>query len=365
MKVKTSRERHLGRLAALRKRMAVEDLDLILLVSQPSLNYMVGYTGSNGLLLVGPTKAEFVTDGRYTLQAKSEVKGASIAISTGDLIDYLPNLKGARGGRKKIGFENHRVSDVRSTKLRVTLPDAFFVGFRDFVSPLQEIKDASEIVLIEKAAAIADLGFLAALECIKPGVRERDVMAELEYTMQKAGSEKAAFDTIVASGPRSALPHGRASMRKIRKGDFVTMDFGATVDGYVSDITRTVIVGKPTARQKRVYDLVKRAQQSAVRRVRPGAACAKVDAAARDIIKRGGHGLQFSHGLGHGIGLEVHEGPSVNAKSKTILKTGMVITIEPGVYFPGWGGVRIEDDVVVGRSSGRVLTHSDRRLIVL
>jgi Xaa-Pro aminopeptidase len=219
--------------------------------------------------------------------------------------------------------------------------------------------------LISQAASIADDGFTKVLERIKPGVSERDIAAELEYVMQKAGSESVPFETIVASGPRSALPHGRASAKRIQKGEFVTLDFGATVQGYVSDITRTVVVGRPTPRQRALYNVVRRAQMTAVEAARAGLVCADLDKVARQIIDRAGHGPRFEHGLGHGIGLVVHEAPAVNARSRTILKPGMVITIEPGVYYPGWGGVRIEDDIVVGRGKSRLLTHAERDLIVL
>jgi Xaa-Pro aminopeptidase len=353
------------RLSALRKVMRAEDLDLVLVTFGPYLRYLCGYTGSNGLLLVGHRGADFLTDFRYTTQVKTEVRGAKISISSGDLTEYLPELDVLKKGRKKVGIEDDCISMAKGLRLRHLLPNALFVRLPELVGPLMMVKDSSEIALIQRAAKIADVGFDTALEVIKPGVRERDVAVEMEYAMAKAGSEEKAFDTIVASGARAALPHGRASMKRIAKGDFVTLDFGATVDGYVSDITRTVVVGKPTSRQKRIYDLVRRAQATAVRKARSGMPCAKLDNVARSIIKRAGHGKRFGHGLGHGIGLQVHEGPALNAKSRTVLKTGMVVTVEPGVYLPGWGGVRIEDDIVIRGSGCRVLTKSERDLIVL
>ena len=356
---------YLKRLASLRKRMADEDLDFALVNDGFQLRYLVGYTGSNGLLLVGQSKADFLTDFRYVEQVRTEIKGAKVTIGSGDLIDTLAKLPALAKGRKKIGYENVRMTEARKSRLQHLLTRMLFVGVPELAAPLMALKDADEIALIQKAAAIADKGFSSVLQYIKPGVRERDVAVELEYVMAKAGSEQIAFDTIVASGHRAALPHGRASMKRIKKGDFVTMDFGAMVDGYVSDMTRTVIVGKPTARQKRIYDLVYKAQRTAVQKARAGMACSALDHVARSIIARAGHGKKFGHGLGHGIGLLVHEAPSVNAKSNTTLQPGMVITIEPGVYFPGWGGVRIEDDIVIGRSGNRILTHSERALIEL
>ena len=183
--------------------------------------------------------------------------------------------------------------------------------------------------------------------------------------MTRAGSEQPSFETIVASGPRAALPHGRASSRRLKRGDFVTLDFGATVEGYVSDLTRTVVLGRATTRQRRIYELIRRAQRAAVARARAGVPCRTLDSVARGIITRAGYGKRFEHGLGHGIGLRIHEGPGVNARSKTILRPGMVITIEPGVYLRGWGGVRIEDDVLIGRRGATVLTTAERTLLEL
>ncbi len=356
---------YLKRLAALRQRMVAEDLDFAMVNDGFQLRYLVGYTGSNGLLLVGHRGADFLTDFRYVEQVRTEVKGAKVTIGSGDLLDFLPKLPVLQKGRKKIGYENVRISEAQGRKMRHLAPQAIFVGLGELAAPIMTVKDNDEIALIQKAADIADKGFSSVLQYIKPGVRERDVAMELEYAMAKAGSEEVAFETIVASGFRSALPHGRASMKRIKNGDFVTLDFGAKVDGYVSDITRTVIVGKPTARQKKIYDLVHKAQRTAVKKARPGLGCAALDNVARSIIARAGLGPKFGHGLGHGIGLLVHEAPSVNAKSTTVLQPGMVITIEPGVYIPGWGGVRIEDDIVIARSGNRILTHSERALIEL
>lgn len=356
---------HLKRLAALRKRMMDEDLDFVMVNDGFQLRYLVGYTGSNGLLLVGHASADFLTDFRYVEQVRTEVKGAKVTIGSGDLLDALPKLKALKKGRKKIGYENVKITEAQGRKMRHLMPQALFVGFGELVAPLMAIKDKDEIGLIQKAADVADQGFTAILQVIKPGVRERDVAVELEYAMAKAGSEEVAFETIVASGARGALPHGRASMKRIKNGDFVTLDFGAKVDGYVSDITRTVMVGKPTARQRKIYDIVLKAQRAAVQRSRAGMACSALDNVARSIINRAGYGPKFGHGLGHGIGLLVHEAPGVNAKSTLTLQPGMVITIEPGIYIPKWGGVRIEDDVVITRGGHRVLTHSEKRLIEL
>ena len=356
---------HKQRIARLRRRLADEHLDFLLTTSSPQLQYLVGYTGSNGLLLLGPKSAEFFTDGRYRDQAKTEVRGAKVAIISGDLTAHLPNIPALNNGRPRVGVETAQVTEKYGARLRSLLPRALFVALDDFVSPLMQVKDGAELANIRRAAKIAEDAFGEVLKLIRPGVRERDLAAELEYRMMKSGSEKPAFETIVASGYRSALPHGRASEKKVEKGDFVTFDFGATVNGYVSDITRTVVVGKATARQRRVYNLVWRAHGAAIAKARPGVACADLDKVARGIITRGGFGKQFDHSLGHGIGLVIHEAPALSPRSQTVLQSGMVVTIEPGIYIAKWGGVRIEDDILIRPGRAHVITQFERSLIEL
>jgi Xaa-Pro aminopeptidase len=200
---------------------------------------------------------------------------------------------------------------------------------------------------------------------VAPGIRERDLAAELEYQMNVLGSEKPAFESAVVSGYRSAMPHGLPTSKKLEKGDFVTFDFGATVDGYLCDITRTVVVGKATSRQKKIYDTVLRAQLAAIRKIRAGASGKAVDKIARDIITKAGYGKNFGHGTGHGISMEIHSGPSLSPRVDNKLKAGNVITVEPGIYISGWGGVRIEDDVVVTRTGCRVLNQAPKKLLEL
>lgn len=345
--------------------MAAEDLDFYLTKASSRLQYLVGYTGSNGLLVLGERGADFFTDGRYRVQAKRQVRGARVHVGLGTLIPELGKFEGLKRGRPRVAYESHLMTEQEALQLRKAVPKGIFVSVNALVEPLIEVKDAAEIACIQKAADIAVAALEETFPIIKPGVRERDVAAELEYHMSRAGSERVAFETIVASGARSAFPHGVASSKRIHKGDFVTMDFGATVEGYASDITRTVVMGRATPRQRRVYDLVRRAQRAAVGRAKPGVACAGLDRVARRIIARAGHAKRFDHGLGHGLGLQVHEGPAVNARSKATLKSGMVITVEPGVYFPGWGGVRIEDDVLILPQGHRILTDCERALIEL
>ena len=356
---------HRKRISHLRKRMAAEHLDYLLSTTAHQLQYLVGYTGSNGLLLLSQRSAEFFTDGRYRAQVRDEVKSAKASIVPGDLMANLPNIPALGNGRPRVGIETALITEKNGKRLRDLLPRALFVPLDDFVSPLMQIKDAFEIGSIRRAAEIAETALEGTLPLIRPGVRERDLAAELEYRMSTGGSERPAFETIVASGYRSAMPHGNASEKKIQKGDFITFDFGATVNGYVSDITRTVVLGKATARQKKVYNLVLKAHDVAIAKARPGLKCAELDKIARDVIVRGGYGKQFDHSLGHGIGLVIHEAPGLSSRSQAVLQSGMVVTIEPGIYIAGWGGVRIEDDILIRPGKAQLITKSDCRLMEL
>jgi Xaa-Pro aminopeptidase len=250
-------------------------------------------------------------------------------------------------------------------KLKDLLPKVDFRPTENLIESLSVRKDSEEIKHIRKAVRIADKAFSDILDRIKPGVREKDIAFELEYNMRSQGAEGAAFDLIVASGQRSSMPHGVASAKKLRKGDFVTLDFGCFYRGYASDITRTVVLGKATKRQKTIYEVVLAAQKKACKAVRPGLHCSRLDGVAREIIMKAGFGDNFGHGLGHGIGLKVHDNPTLNPRSTDVLLEGMVTTIEPGIYIPNWGGVRIEDDVLVTSSGGQVLSKSPKELLEL
>lgn len=354
-----------ARLAKLRKRIEGENLDALLISHLPHIRYLCGYSGSSGLLFVTRNKACFFTDFRYTEQAKKEVRRAQVIVDERDIWKNLPKIKQATRRRVRIGFQATYVSHSMHKSLRHLLPKALLVGLDQSVEPLAMVKDSDEIAAIQKAVDIADIGFNEILKHIRPGVRENEVAAKLEYIMKMAGSEESAFGTIVASGARSAMPHGVASAKRIAKGDFVTMDYGATYKGYVCDITRTVVVGKPTARQKRIYGLVRRAQKAALDRIKAGMTGVAADQAARRVFERARLGKNFGHGLGHGIGLYVHEGPALSSRSTDTLARGMVVTVEPGLYFKGWGGVRIEDDVVITTRGAKILNQAERSLISL
>jgi Xaa-Pro aminopeptidase len=342
------------------------DLDAYLVTHLPHIRYLCGFSGSNGLLLISQRGVEFYTDGRYAQQVRSEVKGAkTIVPDDGNLFARASKSPLLGKGHPRVGFQARHLSVAAHGALGKQLNGALLVPQDDLVEPLTAIKDTGEIAYIERATGIVDRAFEHIMEFIQPGVRESEVAAELEYIMLGLGSEGTAFETICASGYRSALPHGRASHKKIAAGDFVTLDYGATVEGYCSDITRTVVVGKASKRHREIYDIVHRAQNAAIGKVRPRASTKAVDEAARSIIKGEGYGKMFGHGTGHGIGLEVHQTPSLSWRTDGTLLPGMIVTIEPGIYVPKFGGVRIEDDVLVTRTGRRVLTLAPKTLMEL
>lgn len=339
-------------------------IDCLLVTELTHVSYLSGFSGSNGMVLLTPPKAYFLTDFRYMVQAQKEVKNCSVIIADRELTSELPKLP-VFSRKVRLGVEGAYVSLKMHSKLKELLPKADLRSIENLIESLMLIKDSEEIRRIKKAVRISDRAFSQILDYLKPGAREKDVALELEYIMRSSGADGSAFDIIVASGQRSSMPHGRASDRKLRKGDFVTLDFGASFQGYASDVTRTVVLGRATARQKEIYDIVLGAQKKACRSVKPGLACSRLDAIAREDIMKAGYGDNFGHGLGHGIGMVVHDQPVLNPRSSDTLREGMVITIEPGIYIPNWGGVRIEDDVLVTPSGGQILSKSPKDLLEL
>jgi len=331
---------------------------------------LCGYTGSNGILLVTSRDAYFITDGRYSNQAKEQVRDAKVfTYSNGKsvadaFIRELQNNKEIKF-RGRVGIETQFMTIEFYQILGHTFSNSPLIETELVIEELAMVKEDNEIECIRKAVEITDKVFETVLPMVKPGVRELDLAAEVGYHHQKFGAQKNGFETIVASGPRSALPHGIASSRKIKKGDFVTFDMGCMFEGYASDMTRTVVVGKATKKQKKIYDVIFEAQAKAIEMVTPGNICSSADAVARKIISDAGYGSNFTHGLGHGLGLEVHARPVLNKTCKTRLKPGMVVTVEPGIYIDGYGGVRIEDDVLVTKDGNEVLNRSPKHLIEL
>jgi len=353
------------RLNNLKKKIQKENLDGLIINHLDYVRYLTGFTGTAGLLIVMKNSVNFLTDSRYTEQAKRQVRGARIETVTAEPISSLNGYKWLHRKNLRMGFDSQHLTVGQQVKLRERLPEILLTPGDSLLEELGWVKDNSEIGSIKKAVEIADTAFGRVLQLVRPGIRERELAAELEYQMTMIGSEKPAFETIVASGFRSALPHGIASGKKVQKGDFVTFDFGATVNGYVSDMTRTVVVGKASSRQKMIYGIVWRAQTAGVKKVKAGRNCKAVDNACRSIIKRAGFSKNFGHGTGHGIGFYIHVGPRISQRSNDKLAVNQVVTIEPGIYIPGWGGVRIEDDVLVTKSGGTVLNKTPKILLEL
>jgi len=342
-----------------------ENLDCLLVSDIVHIRYLTGFSGSSAKVLVFPNKTIFMSDFRYLEQSDKEVKGAQIRIGKRDPFNDLPEISELKKKNFRIGFESDFLSHGQVRKLIHMLPDICWIPTSGLIESLTIVKTADEIRMIRAAVKISDLAFDRILGYIRPGLRENEVAAELEYQMKMLGSEKPAFDTIIASGVRSSMPHGIASDKIIKRGEFITMDFGAKYMGYHSDITRTVVVGKATSRQKRIYNLVLKAQKIGCDYVKAGQEAKKVDAKVRGIIAKAGYGKYFGHGLGHGLGTLVHDSPSVSPASTDILQTNNVVTIEPGIYIPKWGGVRIEDDIVVKKNKSVILNKAPKELIEL
>jgi Xaa-Pro aminopeptidase len=359
----------LARQKKLREQLATTRFDAFLISHLPNIRYLCGFTGSAGLLLVAEAGSVFFTDVRYDTQGRAEVKGAKVIIARKALLSALAEWVAVRRKRSKkwtIGIEAEHLTVAEKKRLANLLPTG--VGLRDassFVERVRMVKDADELRLIRAAVQLGATLFDRALRVLKPGVKESHVAAEMEFAARQAGAEEMSFPTIIASGARSALPHGRATEQVIAPGGFVVCDFGVILAGYCSDQTRSVWVGTRSEPARQAYDAVKEAQAAAIAAVRPGVSVGEVDAAARKILQRAGLARYFTHSTGHGVGLEIHEAPRVSAGQKELLRPGMVITIEPGVYFPGKWGVRIEDMVAVHEGGCEVLTPTSKDFLAV
>jgi Xaa-Pro aminopeptidase len=352
------------RIDALRSNLGEHKLDAILVSSLPNIRYLSGFTGSHALCLLTSSNQFLLTDGRYVQQARSEVTEFQTRFSSGSLFELM-RAKKIAANLRRVGYESQTMTVAEFANLKKFFPRLEFIPSSFLIPSLRAIKDSSELASIRGAVEISDKVFQKILGIIKSGMTERAVAAEITYWHARYGAEADAFEPIVASGIRGALPHGRASEKKIQRGELVTLDFGCRYRGYHSDLTRTVSVGPPTSELKKIHRIVLEAQERATEFVKTGIATKKIDAIARSFIVKKKFGKYFNHSLGHGIGLEVHESPHVSRFSKERLATGNVITIEPGVYIPRFGGVRIEDDVLVTTSGGERLNRSPKELLVL
>ncbi|MFV9510807.1 M24 family metallopeptidase [Tepidibacillus sp. LV47] len=352
------------RILRLREVLKERNLDGMLITSLSNRRYISGFTGSAGTVLITQNEAFLVTDFRYIEQATDQARNFTIINQESSLINKLKELV-TKTGIHTLGFEQDYVTYSQYKQFEESFSPMKLVPLSQVIEQLRMIKDETEIQLIRKAAQIVDQTFNHILTLIKPGIREVEVALELEYKMRQLGAQGASFDTIVASGYRSALPHGVASEKRIEVGDFVTIDFGAIYQGYVSDITRTIAIGRVDEKQKEIYNIVLEAQVNGINHVKAGMTGKEADDLTRSIISRYGYGKYFGHSTGHGIGLDVHEGPLLSMKSDVILKPGMVVTIEPGIYISKFGGVRIEDDVLITDYGREVLTYSPKELIII
>ena len=360
---------HAGRLRRLRKELE-QDFDALLIAHLPNVRYLTGFTGSAAALIVTPNKSLLFTDGRYTVQARAEVHGARVVISRKTALaaaaEWIESHRGELGRSLKIGIESEHITvDARDQFKRLLRTGVALKSAPDFVQQARLLKDENEIACLRTAALMGAGLFDTALKTIRPGVKEVEVAAEMEYAARLGGAEGMSFETIIASGRRSALPHGRASQSEIPSTGFVVCDFGVILSGYCSDMTRTVHVGPPSDDARAMYEAVRQAQQAAVEAVRPSVTAGQVDEAARKVLQIAGFGRFFTHSTGHGVGIEIHEPPRVASGRNEVLQPGMVITIEPGAYVPGKGGVRIEDMVVVTERGCEVLTPTGKELISL
>jgi Xaa-Pro aminopeptidase len=344
-------------------------LDALLVTHLPNIRYLCGFTGSAGVLIVNSGQSTFFTDGRYIEQAKSEVRNAKTVIVRSSPLIAAGQWMGAN--RRKLSI---RVLGIEGEHLSVTgqktLARNLGQGIRIREAPAlveraRMVKDEFELERLRTAVRLGASLFEVALRAIRPGAPEVEVAAEMELAARRKGAEGMSFETIIASGKRSALPHGRASQTPVPARGFVVCDFGVILSGYCSDMTRTVHVGKPSPTERELYSAVREAQQQAVAAVRSGVTAAEVDAAARKVLKKQRLGRYFTHSTGHGVGLEIHEAPRIAAGQETLLQAGMVITIEPGAYIPEVGGVRIEDMVAVTETGCEVLTPTSKDLIIM
>ena len=334
-----------------------EQLDAYLLTNPVNVTYLTGFSGESSYLILGRKRAVLVSDARFTEQLAEECPGLEVHIrppaqklqeATAEVIGRL--------GFRTVGFESGHLSVAEFEQLRGQLPEVAWKGGTGRVEALRAVKDAGELTAIREAIRIAERAYAMFRAALRPEDREKDLHDAMESYVRRAGGRCTSFPTIAAVGPRAALPHAPPTQRTVAEADLLLVDWGASGPFYKSDLTRVLVTGRISPKLAKVYGVVLRAQEAALRAVRPGAKGHDVDATARAVITDAGYGPFFGHGLGHGIGLQVHEAPAVRPNSDAVLEPGMVVTIEPGVYLPGWGGVRIEDDVLVTPDAGEVLT---------
>lgn len=343
--------------------LAKQGLDGMLISRLSNVRYICGFTGSAGSCIITPNENYFITDGRYMEQSKDEVKGFERFIDYGTHIEIAQKNNLISKGLK-LALESDSLSVSSYNQLTELFPDVKWESTKMILENLAAVKDKSEIEALRTAVEITDKVFDEVLQFFKIGIAEKEIALELAIRYRKYG-EGEAFPSIVASGPNSALPHVQPGERKLKLGDFVVVDAAAKYAGYHADMTRTVVIGKATEKHHEIYELVKKSQQAGINAVKAGVACKAVDDTTRAVIAEAGYGDKFIHSTGHGIGLEIHAYPRLSQQSEEILKENNVVTIEPGIYLTGWGGVRIEDNIVVKKDGSEVLNKTSKELMIL
>jgi Xaa-Pro aminopeptidase len=352
-----------NRLAKLRVKMGLKDTEAVLITKRVNYMYMSGFTGTSAILYINDHRAVLITDFRYTEQAAKQAPDYEIVRYQGSIYDELNRLLES-DNISDLYFEDSDLTYSQYTEYAGKL-SAKLVPSGRMMEELRIVKDDAEIELIKKSAEIADQVFSHILGFIRPGLSEIEIAAEMEHHMRRLGAEGPSFETILASGKRSSMPHGVASDKKVEMGDVITLDFGTIYKGYCSDITRTVFLGKPDREIEKIYNIVLEANLLGLEAVKCGRRGKEIDGEVREFIRKAGYGDYFGHGLGHGVGLEIHEDPTLSVRGDMVLTDGMIVTVEPGIYIPGLGGVRIEDMVVADGEKARVLTASTKEMIVL
>jgi Xaa-Pro aminopeptidase len=360
-----------SRLDRLRNLVAAAELDALLITQTVNVGYITGFTGSAGYALVGPSLAVLITDPRYTLRVHQECPGFEV-YTTESSAGYAAGLKDLLEGRprvKRVGFESTRVTVSFWEQLKRDSPSIDWQATKGMVEDMRSVKDTGEVDAIRAAVAVAESAFVSVKPLLRPGVSERDFAIDLDFAMRRGGADAIAFETIVASGPQSAHPHHQPNNRVIAPGDWVTVDWGARLGGYCSDMTRTFLMrqgGASVDEQRHVYAIVLEAQRRAIAAIKPGKTGKEIDDVAREYIAAAGYAGNFGHSLGHALGRQVHDGTGLSARSgEFTLKPGMVMTVEPGIYIEHWGGIRIEENIVVTESGCEVLTHLPNELEIL
>jgi len=340
--------------------------DAFLVSHLPNIQYLCGFTGSAALLLVESSASTLYTDSRYVFQAREEVAGARVTIAKRGLIHALGSDLRARRGRRRVAYAPAHVTVAQKGALEASAGSRVrWVSGGDAIERLRAVKDAPELAIMHEAAVLISEVVAGIIPSITPGITELELAAEIEYGIKRRGGSGPSFETIVASGARSAWAHARPTSKPLRKNELVVLDQGAILRGYCSDLTRTVFLGRATARVRRLYRAVLEAQEAAKGAIRPGVTAGEVDSAARRVLKGYGLAKYFTHSTGHGLGLEIHEMPRLGRSEKTLLEEGMVVTVEPGVYVEGLGGIRIEDDVVITPAGAVNLTNAPREFLEL